>query len=159
MNNNATAVQLMLAGAMTAVGAMWGKLGWMFLLWAACAGLDVLTGCLAALRGGTWDSEIMHAGVWHKAAMVTVVLVGMLFDLTLHEIVGVAGVRLPIEGVLATPLLLSWYIVAGLGSILENADKLGAQHVPRWLTRGLSLVSDTIDGVGADKLGKGDGNE
>ncbi|MBQ9459592.1 MAG: phage holin family protein [Oscillospiraceae bacterium] len=140
------------AAVFAAVGAMWGKLGWMFVLWAACAGLDFLTGCLAAIKNGEWDSAVAHAGIWHKAAMVVVVIVAMLFDLALHEITTVAGVSLPIQGVLVTPLVLSWYIIAEIGSILENAIKMGAQHVPKWLTNGLKLVSDTLEKAGDEAV-------
>lgn len=156
MNDNITWAQIALTGMLTAFGALWGKLGWMFVLWAVCAGLDYLTGCLAALRSGTWDSEVAHAGIWHKAAMVVVVLAGMLFDLALHEIVSTAGVTLPSSGVLVTPLLLSWYIVAELGSIVENAIKMGAQHVPKWLRKGLKIVSDAVDAAGEKTVGNGE---
>lgn len=152
MTEHLSFAQIAAAGVLAGMGAMWGKLGWMFVIWACCAGLDYLTGCLAALKNGTWDSEVAHAGIWHKAAMVTVVLVGMLFDLALHEITGAAGIVLPISGVLVTPLLLSWYIVAELGSILENAIKMGAQ-VPKWLQKGLLIVTDSLNRAGDEKIG------
>lgn len=158
MTEHISVFHLSAAAVFAAVGAMWGKLGWMFVLWAVCAGLDFLTGCLAAIKNGEWDSAVAHAGIWHKAAMVVVVIVGMLFDLALHEIVSVAGISLPIQGVLVTPMVLSWYIVAEIGSILENAIKMGAQHVPKWLQRGLKLVTDTLDKTG-DEAMKGDGHD
>lgn len=154
MNEHVTVTQVALAGMITAAGAMWGKLGWMFVLWAGCAGLDFLTGCLAALRNGAWDSKLAREGIWHKAGMVMVVLVAMLFDLALHEIVATAGITLPISGVLVTPLVLSWYIVTELGSILENAIKMGAQNVPGWLKKGLALVTDAVDKAGEKAVDK-----
>lgn len=158
MTQNVSAAHAAMAGAITAIGAIWGKLGWLFVLWAACMVFDYLTGSLAALKNGEWDSEVAHAGIWHKAGMICVVLAGMIFDLALGQIVGAAGVQLPISGLLMTPLLLSWYIITELGSIVENAIKMGAEHVPSWLLKGLKIVSDAIDKEGKSKTG-GDGNE
>ena len=158
MNEPVTLTQVALAGAITAVGAMWGKLGWLFVLWALCMGLDYLTGSLAALKNGVWDSEVAHEGIWHKAGMVMVVLAGMIFDIALGQIVKAAGVELPISGLLMTPLLLSWYIITELGSIVENAIKMGAEHVPGWLLKGLTIVSDAIDKQGKDNTGGDDKN-
>ena len=48
------------------------------------------------------------------------------------------------------PLVLAWYILTELGSILENAVKLGAR-VPKWLTKLLATVEHMVDDA-ADKV-------
>ena len=45
---------------------------------------------------------------------------------------------------LVTPIALLWYIITELGSILENAGKLGAP-LPKWLKRMLKQYRDTLD--------------
>lgn len=160
MNEHITLAQMSLVGILTGIGAMFGKLGWMFLLWAVCAGLDYLTGSLAAWRNGKWCGAVAREGLWHKGGMIVVVLVAILFDFTLFQISSFVSIELPIAGMLATPLVLSWYITTELVSILENAVKMGAQKVPLWLVKGLALVADAVDKTGEKVVGKkGDDDE
>ena len=55
------------------------------------------------------------------------------------------------------PLVLAWYIITELGSILENAVKLGAK-VPGWLIGILKASVELVDNVGegqaANSIGK-----
>lgn len=153
MGKNITFSQAAAAGVLTAAGLVWNKLGWLLVLWVLCAALDFLTGCLAAHHKGVWKSSVAREGIWHKAGMIVIVLVAVLFDLSLRQIVAVAGVQIPFEGVLATPLVLSWYVVAELGSILENAIEMGAQNVPGWLKRGLAVVSEAVEKTGEAATG------
>ena len=56
------------------------------------------------------------------------VLTDILLGLTLNHI---SGLTLPFSyDMLLTPIVLFWYIVSELGSILENAEKMGAP-IPR----------------------------
>ena len=57
---------------------------------------------------------------------------------------------------LVCPVVLVWYIVTELGSMVENAAAMGAP-VPKWLAKLLALGRDAVDGAG-DKLG-GEGKE
>ena len=157
MGSNITFSQVTIAGLLAVGGMIWHKLGWLLILWVACAALDFLTGCLAALHSGKWDSQVARNGIWHKAGMIVIVLVAILFDLTLRQIIAVAGIQIPFEGVLVTPLVLSWYVVTELGSILENAIKMGAQDVPGWLKKGLAIASAAVDKAGETTMG-GDDN-
>lgn len=45
------------------------------------------------------------------------------------------------------PLVLAWYIITELGSILENAIKLGA-NPPAWITKILAVSLKTVEGAG-----------
>ena len=51
------------------------------------------------------------------------------------------GIKL---GAIITPVVLLWYILTELGSIAENAEKMGAP-VPGWIKRGLKQYRDKID--------------
>ena len=56
------------------------------------------------------------------------VLTDILLGLTLNHI---SGLTLPFSyDMLLTPIVLFWYIVSELGSILENAEKMGAPIPP-----------------------------
>ena len=48
---------------------------------------------------------------------------------------------------LVLPLVLAWYIITELGSILENAVKMGAP-VPEWLIKLLKAGKKAVDGFG-----------
>ena len=159
MGNSITFSQGATAAALATLGLVWGRLGWLLILWVACAALDFATGCLAALHSGKWDSQVARNGIWHKAGMIVIVLVAILFDLALRQIVAVAGVQIPFDGVLVTPLVLAWYVVTELGSIMENAIKMGAQNVPGWLKKGLAIAAGAVDKAGETTMGGGDGDE
>ena len=55
------------------------------------------------------------------------------------------------------PVVLVWYIVTELGSMVENAVVMGAP-VPKWLVKLLALSKSAVDKVG-DGLGKGGDGE
>ncbi len=59
--------------------------------------------------------------------------------------------------VFVSVLVLVWYIMTELGSIVENIGALGAP-VPAWLRKAIAALESTVDGAG-DKLGGGDQRE
>ena len=67
------------------------------------------------------------------------------------------GLTMPISySVLVCPLVLVWYILTEVGSIIENAGKMGAE-IPPWLRKAVAALKSGVDKTG-DKLG-GDGGE
>lgn len=133
--------------------ALWGWGGWAAVIWAGCMILDYISGSMAATAAGEWSSGEARAGLWHKLGEVFAVLVAALCDIALHVIVNGAGVQVGAQlPALVTPVVLLWYIITELGSIAENAGKLGAP-VPSWLRRSLREYKDKIDhdrGKGAE---------
>ena len=127
----------------TAVTTLLGWQGVMALVWVVLMFMDYLSGSLAARKSGTWKSSVARDGLLHKGGMILVVSVAALADVTLDII----GGHMPGEmdwPMLVLPLVLAWYILTELGSILENAIKLGAP-VPRWLMRLLTVGLKAID--------------
>lgn len=113
-------------GAIGLWAAMHGWLGWLVVLYAACMMLDCLTGTAQAIKNGEWSSHKARQGLWHKGGSIIMVFVSVLTDillgLTLNHI---SGLTLPFNyDMLLTPIVLFWYIVSELGSILENAEKI-----------------------------------
>lgn len=152
MGENITFSQAAVAAALAVGGMMWHKIGWMLVLWGVVMVLDYLTGTLAAWHAGEWNSHVARDGLWHKAGMIVIVLVAGLFDFAIRIITRSAGVTLPFE-MLATPIVLAWYIITELGSMFENAVKMGAQNVPGWLKRGLAVASGAVDRAGENAVG------
>lgn len=135
-----------IVAAFTALGAFLGWKGIMAVAWLATMLLDYISGTIAACKEGTWCSATARAGLAHKGGMVLVVAVACIADLILWT--ASTEIHLGFEWpVLIFPLVLAWYIVTELGSILENAVKMGAV-VPAWLTKLLKVSLKTIDNAG-----------
>ena len=137
---------------------LWGWLGWLVVGWIGCMALDYLTGSLAAAKEGEWSSGRAREGIWHKCGMIVVVAVSAGVDLLLSLVLAnLPLVELPFQYAgLVCPVVLVWYIVTELGSMVENAVVMGAP-VPKWLVKLLALGKDAVDSAG-DKLG-GEGKE
>lgn len=138
---------------------LWGWMGWLMLGWVACMMLDYATGSAAACKTGTWSSAYARAGIWHKAGMIVVVVVAAGADLLIDIVLlNLPIVQLPVvyPGLIC-PMVLVWYIVTELGSIMENAVIMGAD-VPGWLVRLLAAGKSAMDKAG-DELIKGEDEE
>ncbi len=142
-----------LAALLGLLTGLWGWLGWLVAGWVVCMVLDYVTGSLAAARAGQWSSGRARDGIWHKCGMIVVVLVAAGTDLLLATVLAnLPLVALPVEYTgLVCPVVLVWYIVTELGSMVENAAVMGAP-VPKWLKKLLALGKDAVDAAG-DKLG------
>ena len=147
MNNNENfflAAKALIAAVAGAFTVAFGWLGWLIVAWVACMALDWMTGSAAAASKGEWASSVARAGIWHKVAMVVVVLVAGLTD----AVLSLAVENLPGLGmtysVMVLPVVLVWYIFTELGSIAENAAAMGAP-VPEWLTKMLVAGKKAAD--------------
>ena len=146
--DRATEIKAAVAAVLAFLTALWGWLGWAVLIWVFCFLLDYLSGTAAARKSGEWSSQIAREGVWHKLGEIFAVLVAALCDIALKVIVQGSGLDLSVLGFeigpIVTPVVLLWYIFTELGSIAENAEKMGAP-VPSWIKKGLKQYRDKID--------------
>lgn len=143
--DKATEIKGAIALVLATLTALWGWLGWAVLIWAACVLLDYASGTAAARKAGEWSSAVAREGVWHKLGEIFAVLVAALCDIALKVVVTGSGMPLPIEiGPIITPVVLLWYIITELGSIIENAGRLGAP-VPEWLKKSLKNYKRKLD--------------
>ena len=150
---------LKIKGCITAVIAigtsLWGATGWVILLFLACIFLDYITGSFAAIRKGEWSSSIARQGLWHKLGEIFALLVAALCDIAVKVILTgteagiLAGIELP--GTAFTLLVSVWYIFTELGSITENAARMGAP-VPEFLIRALEKLRQETAGKDEEKL-------
>ena len=131
----------------TALGAALGWKGVMLLVWVGVMLLDYISGTFAACKNGDWCSARAREGLWHKAGMITVILVAGIADIVLEIACANLNLEIAYTGLLL-PLVLTWYIITELGSILENAVKLGTK-VPDWLTKMLKISLAAVDKAGA----------
>lgn len=122
-----------IAAAMMAMGTFLGWKGIMLMAWVGVMALDYLSGTLAACREGQWSSAVARQGLWHKGGMILVVTVAAISDGVMVMLASSVSLGMEWPG-LVLPLVLAWYIITELGSILENAVKMGA-NVPEFLVK------------------------
>lgn len=146
MDENLMEIKLAIAAFFTALSAFLGWQGVLGVIWFVVMALDYLSGTLAAWLAGEWDSAVAREGARHKMGMFLVVIAAGITDITLSIICQ----QLPISfawPVLILPLVFAWYILTELGSILENAVKMGAP-IPEWLTQILAVGLKAINAKG-----------
>lgn len=153
MEDNLMGFKASITAFFTILGSFLGWQGIMAVVWVTLMALDYLTGTLAACKRGEWCSAVAREGLWHKAGMFVAVCVAAISD----GVLAVICANLPEIRILSwnvnewgcwlLPLVLAWYIITELGSILENAVKMGAP-VPEWLVRLLKASLDFVDGAG-----------
>lgn len=145
MKENLLTIKTAAAGFLTAMGAFLGWKGVMLVVWVIVMGLDYLSGTMAACKEGNWNSAAAREGLWHKGGMILAVTVAAIADAVMVLMVAYVPIGLQWPGLLL-PLVLAWYILTELGSILENAVHMGAS-VPSWLVRLLKNGVELVDGA------------
>lgn len=150
MNETVITAKAFIAAFFAAIGTFLGWKGIMAVAWLLLMAMDWITGTAAARKNGTWKSSTARDGAWHKAGSVIVILLAFIADF----IMAIMLPHIPMLNIqwpeFLAPLVLAWYIVTELGSILENAIKLGAP-VPSWIVKIFDATLKMADNVG-DKL-------
>lgn len=131
MKEKLVAAKSAIAAMMTAAAAFLGWKGILLFAWVGVMALDYLSGTLAACQAGQWSSAVARQGLWHKGGMILAVTVAAICDGVMMLLCTQMPLGICWNG-LVLPLVLAWYIITELGSILENAVKMGAK-VPAWL--------------------------
>ncbi|MBQ9249067.1 MAG: phage holin family protein [Oscillospiraceae bacterium] len=86
-------------------------------------------------------------GLWHKLGETMALLVAELCDIAIKVILNTAAAPLlgPFEyNYYFTLNVAIWYIFTEVGSIIENAAKMGAK-IPPWLGKGIALLKGRVD--------------
>lgn len=148
-------IKAAITGFCGALTALFGWLGWLVVLFVSCMALDWLTGSAAAAKKGEWASSAARQGLWHKMGSIVAVLVAGLADIVVGLVVNhLPGITLPwAYEVLICPIVLVWYIITELGSIVENAGALGAP-VPGVLVKAIRALKSAADKAGGDNEGE-----
>ena len=154
------AVKAAITAALGAFSAFWGWLGWLIAAWVVLMALDYITGTAAAMKNGEWASHTAREGIWHKMGEVVVVIIAAFADGLLSiimEQLPMVEIALPEIGLLL-PLVLVWYAITELGSIAENAQRMGAP-IPAWLVKLMANGKEVVDAAGDKLTGGGDSQE
>lgn len=150
MEDKALKIKTGIVAVINAVLAFIGWRGTLVLIWCVVMLLDWISGSYAAHKSGEWTSKQSREGVAHKVGSMLVVGACLLTDLLV--LLGLTffdvGFNYPC---LLMPLAVVWYIFTEIGSILENAAKMGA-NVPDWLVKGLKATVKKIDKTGENLI-------
>lgn len=146
MNDNLLTVKAMMAAFFTALGAFLGWKGVMLLAWIGVMVLDYISGTVSAALSGEWSSKVAREGIKHKGGMILVATVSAIADAVMVVIVEHVPIGIQWPG-LILPMVLAWYIITELGSILENAVAMGAP-VPSWLVNLLKVSANIVESAG-----------
>lgn len=150
--DNLNEFKVALTGAVWAVVGLLGWHGILVLAWIVLMCLDYISGSLAAKCLGNWSSRVARDGVMHKGGMMLTVMAAGLADLVLWAVCDKVG--LPFEWpCLAVVLVLVWYCLTEIGSILENAGKMGAP-IPKWFAAALDAGLHIVDQQGEEIVDK-----
>ncbi len=143
-------IKAVVTAILSAAVALLGWVGVAVAIMIGCMALDYITGTWAARANGEWSSKIAREGLWHKLGEIVALLVAALADLGVSVILSTAAA--PLVGAdyqhrdYIVLVVATWYIFTELGSILENAAKLGAP-IPSWLIRGIGRLKKKTDEV------------
>ena len=78
--------------------------------------------------------------------MIAVVAVAAISDWIMVLVAECIPIGIEWPGIIM-PLVLAWYIITELGSILENAVKMGA-NVPVWMVKLLKASANLVEAAG-----------
>lgn len=142
-------LRALLTAAMSFIVALLGWVGIAVAVMLICMVLDYITGTWAAKAHAEWTSEKAREGLWHKLGEIVALCVSALCDIAVGVILSSAAA--PLIGDYhhrgyITLIVAVWYIFTELGSILENAAKLGAP-IPEKLIKGIGRLKKKADDV------------
>ena len=140
-------IKAAITAAVAIVTSLLGWTGVAVVILIACIVLDYITGTWAAKAHGEWSSKAAREGLWHKLGEIVALCVAALCDIALNVVFSSTAAHLfgtiSVRGVV-TLVVAIWYIFTELGSILENAAKLGAP-IPKALIEGIGKLKKKVD--------------
>ena len=137
------AIRAGISAAIAALTSLWGWFGWLLVAWAVCMALDIATGMAAGVKRGEWSSGKAREGLFHKAGCLAAVTVTGVLDL----VAGVLTANLPVAySVFLSPMMVTWYLLTEVGSVIENAGSMGAP-IPAWLKKAIAALRGQVDGA------------
>ena len=148
MMERAKEVKAVFSGLFAAATAVLGWFGWLAVIYAASMGIDYITGSALAAKEGSWSSAKAREGLWHKMGSILAVIVAAIADLLIRVIIGHLPITLTFEyTVFLCPVVLVWYTLTELGSIVENVGGMGAP-VPAFLKNIIATLHSSVEDAG-----------
>jgi len=152
MEDKALAFKAAITAFFGALTIVWGWFGWLVVGLLIAMTVDFLTGWIKARNAGEWKSSTAKKGLGKKVAILAIIGVAGIVDQIISVLlINIPGLTLPFTySVLICPIVVIWYLLAELGSIIENCVGLGAKEIP-FLSRFINMLKTTIEKAG-DKI-------
>ena len=143
-----------IAAAAGFLSARLGWVGWLLLLYACAMCCDFATGTVLALKQGVWASKTAREKLWKKCGALLMLLAAAFLDMTAQLLAAnLPHGTLPfLPGALFLPMVAVWYLLAEIGSIMENAAAMGAP-MPRFFKKSIETMQKSIS-AGKKETGK-----
>ena len=90
-----------------------------------------------------WSSKKGAKGIIKKVGYLCVIAVAMVVDYIILKVAAEAGLQIGAKAFFGL-LVVVWYLLNELLSIIENAGRMGAP-VPEWLTKYIAVLKNKID--------------
>ncbi|MCL2843593.1 MAG: phage holin family protein [Oscillospiraceae bacterium] len=137
-----------ITGIVGVLGALLGVTGWLWVCWVLCLAADYVTGTVVACRGGQWSSVEARAGIWGKLSCMLVVLVTAVLDMAAGFVLAYIPALPIVYTAWLSPIVLVWYMLTEVGSILENLGELGVK-LPPFLVRWVAVLQKKVGQAGS----------
>lgn len=149
MEQQAKLLKGMITAFFAAVTAVVGWLGWLVIALIGLMSIDYLTGWIAARARGEWQSSIAKKGIAKKVGILTIVVAAGVLDWLIGGVIeNMPMMQLPFTySVLICPIVAIWFILAEIGSIIENSVCMGAS-CPDFVLKIINVLKATIEKTG-----------
>lgn len=115
----------------------------LFICFLICVTADYITGVMKAYVNSEVSSKVGRKGILKKASYIAVVFSAMMVDYLIFITSGKFGVNYdPISCV----LVMAWFVINELISILENVSSMGAP-CPKFLKSLMKRLQNNIESV------------
>ena len=150
----------LITAAVTYVAGKLGILVPLIMLLVGMMAVDYITGMMAARKEAVehpedpnygWSSRVGFLGILKKVGIIAVIAVAMSLDYLIAVAAGQLGMSPPKMAIFGL-LVVVWFLLNEMLSIIENAGRMGA-NVPDWLTTSIAVLKRKIDDQGGQASG------
>ena len=138
-------IKAVISSSVAILSSILGWLGWLAALYVLSMAVDYITSTVVMVKQRNWSSNAARRELWSKAGSLFAVLAAIITDILLYISINYSGWNLPFDFKnFLTPLVLGWYTITEIGSIIENAGKMGAP-IPSLFSKILTEIQDEIE--------------
>lgn len=155
-----------LSAGIAAVGSKYGIIFWAILMLLATMIIDFLSGMLASAKESLenpddkskgWNSRKGTIGIIKKAGYALIVAVAIVVDIIILKALPEIGITMPFNTFFGL-LVTVWFILNECLSIIENAGRMGAKNIPKFLISIIAVLKVKVEEK-ADTIEKQEGDK
>ena len=130
-----------------------GVLGYLLIIFTVTMILDYISGVIASKKEAIehpnsdeygWSSKKGVLGIIKKFGYIMIVFATMLVDYTIYKMAGCFNIDMPFATFFST-IIVVWFILNEILSIIENTGRMGVTNIPKFLTRVVCALKNTVE--------------